>query len=115
MVASMEPPTDAAKQLFRDIMRDFGEAQVKPMFGALGAFVNGNLFACLLGSRFGVKLTDPEVHAELMAVAGSEPFAPGDRVMKQYVTLPEAWASTPEIISEWALVALRQVRELPPK
>ena len=111
----MDLPTDADKQLFREIMGDFSEAQIKPMFGALGAFVNGNLFACLLGSRFGVKLIDPEVQAELMSVAGSEPFAPGGRAMKEYVTLPEVWASSPEKISEWALVALVQVRELPPK
>ena len=32
--------------------------EVKPMFGQLGAFVNGNMFAGLFGSSIGVKLDE---------------------------------------------------------
>jgi len=111
----MERPTDADKELFRAVVGDFREATVKPMFGQLAAFVNGNMFACLLGSRIGVKILDDEIRNELRAIPGSGEFAPGGRPMKQIVAVPAQWASTPELISEWALVALSQVSTLPPK
>lgn len=108
-------PTDADKDLFRRVMGDFREATIKPMFGNLGAFVNGNMFAGLLGSTIAVKLIDPETRDELLAIPGTGYFAPGGRPMREYVTVPAAWAQEPELISEWALIALGQVRELPPK
>ena len=36
----MDRPTEADKDLFREIMGDFVGTQIKPMFGALGVFVN---------------------------------------------------------------------------
>ncbi len=112
---TMDRPTEEEKDRFRSIMGVFADATVKPMFGQLGAFVNGNMFACMLGSKIGVKLIDEESRAELLAVPGTEFFAPGGRPMKQIVTVPAAWASQPELISEWALVALAQVSQLPAK
>ena len=111
----MERPTEEQKDLFRSIMGVFGDATVKPMFGQLGAFVNGNMFACMLGPKIGVKLIDDETREELLAIEGTDYFAPGGRPMKQIVTVPAEWSQHPERISEWALVALAQVSELPPK
>ena len=42
------------------------------MFGSVGAFVNGNMFAGLFGEHIGVKL-DQESLAELSALRGSGP------------------------------------------
>lgn len=111
----MVKATDEEKDFFRQIMGVFGEATVKPMFGQLGAFVNGNMFACMLGPQIGVKLIDDETRDELLAIPGTDYFAPGGRPMKHIVTVPAAWRQQPELISEWALVALAQVSELPPK
>src|SRR5688500_19997748 len=83
-------PTDADKERFRALAPDDPRVTVKPMFGNLGAFVNGNMFMGLFGSDVGVKLP-PDAAAELMAVEGASPFGPAERPMGGYVTLPLAY------------------------
>ncbi len=46
-------PTDADKEFFRSVLPDDPEIEIKPMFGNLGAFVHGNMFAGLLGPDVG--------------------------------------------------------------
>ena len=43
-------PSEADKDFFRSLLPDDPEVEVKPMFGNLGAFVHGNMFAGLFGS-----------------------------------------------------------------
>ena len=45
----MPKASDADKEHFRSVLPDHPEVVVKPMFGNLGAFVNGNMFAGLFG------------------------------------------------------------------
>lgn len=87
---------------------------VKPMFGNLAAFVNGNMFMGLFGPDVGVRL-GPADHAELMAVEGAGAFGPADRPMEQYVALPTAWSDEPEIAAAWIERALAHTAEMPPK
>jgi len=108
-------PSDAAKELFASVMPDDPRVVVKPMFGNLGAFVNGNMFAGLFGDRIGVRLLDDATRAELAATEGAGPFGPEERPMGGYVAAPEAWADEPERLTEWAQLALDEVAELPPK
>ena len=56
----MEMPkaSDADKEHFRSVVPDHPGVVIKPMFGNLGAFVNGNMFAGLFGPTIGVKLSD---------------------------------------------------------
>jgi hypothetical protein len=82
-------PTDADKERFRALVPDDPRVTVKPMFGNLGAFVNGNMFMGLFGSDVGVKLP-PDGAAELLAADGAGPFGPPERPMGGYVTLPKA-------------------------
>lgn len=56
----MPKPTDEAKQRFRSLVPDAEGVELKPMFGQLAAFVQGNMFAGLFGSTVGVKLAPPE-------------------------------------------------------
>ena len=50
-------PTDAARELFDSLVpSDDARVQVKPMFGNLGAFVNGNMFMGVFGPDVGLKL-----------------------------------------------------------
>ena len=51
-------PTDADKEFFRSVLPDDPEIEIKPMFGNLGAFVHGNMFAGLFGPDVGVRLDD---------------------------------------------------------
>ena len=49
-------PTEADKDRFRSLVPADPRVEVKPMFGNLGAFVNGNMFMGLFGADIGVKL-----------------------------------------------------------
>lgn len=107
---SFPKPTDADKERFRALLPDDPRLDVKPMFGSLGAFVNGNMFAGLFGSSVGVKLPD-DARQEVVA-AGGGPFGPAERPMAGYVTLPD---DDPAAGSEWVAQAFTHVAELPPK
>ena len=110
----MPKASDSDKDRFRDLMPATPQVEVKPMFGNLGAFVNGNMFAGLFGSAVGVKLSESD-RAELEAVEGAGPFGPSERPMGGYLSLPDAWADHPELAAGWVKRAFAHVSTLPPK
>ena len=82
------------------------------MFGQLGAFVNGNMFAGLFGSSIGVKLDDAS-RAELEAGGGTGPFGPEERPTPGYVSLPAT--ADDATAAAWVDRARAHVATLPPK
>jgi TfoX/Sxy family transcriptional regulator of competence genes len=108
----MPKASDEEKQAFRDLIAPLtaeSEAvEVKPMFGQLGAFVNGNMVAGLFGSSVGVKLDEADA-AELAAL-GAGPFGPAERPMGGYLTLPDGADR-----GYWVARASAYVATLPPK
>ena len=107
-------PTEADKEFFRSVLPEDPEVEVKPMFGNLGAFVHGNMFAGLFGPAIGVRLAESD-QAELAAVDGSGPFGPSGRAMGGYLSLPLAWRDSPELAADWVSRALTHVSAMPPK
>jgi TfoX/Sxy family transcriptional regulator of competence genes len=107
-------PAEADKDFFRSVLPGDPRVEVKPMFGNLGAFVHGNMFAGLFGAAVGVRLDDAG-RAELEGIDGSGPFGPAERPMGGYTSLPEAWRATPEVAAQWVERALTHVSALPPK
>ena len=105
-------PTEADKEFFRSLIPDDPAVEVKPMFGNLGAFVNGNMFMGLFGSSIGVKLAPAD--AERLRAEGGGPFGPEERPMAGWVTLPPATIGT-EAGASWIAAALDHVAALPPK
>lgn len=105
-------PTDADRERFRSLVPDATDVEVKPMFGNLGAFVNGNMFMGLFGSDVGVKLPDAD-RAALLEQPGAGPFGPAERPMGGYVTLPADWS--PRQAKRWVDAALAAASSLPPK
>jgi TfoX/Sxy family transcriptional regulator of competence genes len=108
----MPKPTDADLERFRSLVPDEAAVEVKPMFGQLGAFVNGNMFMGLFGGDVGVKLAEDE-REELLAKPGAGPFGPAGRPMSGWVTIPAGW--TPDDVRPWAESALAHIASLPPK
>jgi TfoX/Sxy family transcriptional regulator of competence genes len=108
----MPKPTDDDRARFAALVPDVPGVQVKPMFGNLGAFVNGNMFMGLFGSTVGVKLP-PADQDELSAQPGAGPFGPAERPMGGYVTLPGDWAAAEA--GPWIEKSLAYVAALPPK
>jgi hypothetical protein len=97
----MLKPSEDDKAFFRSILPEDPEVEVKPMFGNLGAFVHGNMFAGLFGSSVGVKLAEPDA-AVLSGVDGAGPFGP-------------AAGMDPDQAAQWVGKARVHVGSLPPK
>jgi len=108
----MPKHSDEAKAHFRALITEAPGVEVKPMFGSLGAFVNGNMFAGLFGEDVGVKLDEPSL-AELAAMDGTGPFGPAERPMNGWLSLPRSMADADR--SAWTDRARDHIATLPPK
>jgi TfoX/Sxy family transcriptional regulator of competence genes len=89
---------------FAALLPDDPRVEVKPMFGNVGAFVSGNMFAGLFGGDLGVRLPDTEAAA--LRASGGGAFGPEGR--------PTGWqadARTPDRLA----AALEHVAAMPPK
>jgi TfoX/Sxy family transcriptional regulator of competence genes len=107
-------PSEEDKAYFTSIVPGAPGVEVKPMFGNVAAFVNGNMFMGLFGPDFGVRLPEGDRDA-LLAIEGSGPFGPAGRPMKEYVSMPQAWRDDPVRTSEWVDRALGHTAAMPPK
>jgi TfoX/Sxy family transcriptional regulator of competence genes len=116
----MEMPkaTGGDKERFKSLVPDRPDVVVKPMFGNLGAFVNGNMFAGLFGPTIGIKLS-PEDRQELENAERTVPFGPAERPMGGYTGLPEMWNEEGDgddaRAKAWIRKAFEYAAELPPK
>jgi len=104
-------PTQDDRDRFTALVPDDPRVAVKPMFGNLGAYVNGNMFMGLFGPDVGVKL-DNAARDELLA-AGGGAFGPIERPMASYVALPPK--ITRPKAKQWVAKSLDYVGSLPPK
>src|ERR671937_221566 len=57
-VMQIPKSSEQDREWFRSVIPPDPSVEIKPMFGNLGAFVNGNMFAGLFGQTVGVKLDD---------------------------------------------------------
>lgn len=111
----MPKPSEADRALFQQTFSALPGADVKPMFGNLAAFVNGNMFAGLFGSEIGLRLSDSDREV-LSGTAGAGRFGPPERPMKEYVTVPAAWRQAAHVeLQSWANKALKHVATFPVK
>jgi len=108
----MPKHSDEAKAHFRALISEAPGVEVKPMFGSLGAFVNGNMFAGLFGEDVGVKPGDAAL-AELESLPGTGPFGPAERPMSGWLSLPAAMPDADK--SAWTDRARDHIATLPPK
>lgn len=107
----MPKPSEADKERFRSLAPDDPRVEVKPMFGNLGAFVNGNMFMGLFGADIGLKLDGAD--QDRLLAEGGGPFGPAERPMGGYVTLPAGWSDARA--EPWVATALATAGALPPK
>ena len=112
--SKLPKPTAETKDFFASVVPDHPAVSIRPMFGQLSAFVNGNMFMGIFGEDVLVRLPEAD-RTEVIGAGGSvfEPMA--GRPMKGYVVLPGAWRDDPDRIREWAARSLDHAEELPPK
>lgn len=110
------PKKDAnTEAYFKSLLSNDSRIVVKPMFGHVAAFVNGNLFAGTFGEQTFVRLSD-EMVAELTKVKGTSNFSPMEgRPMKSYIVMPQAWRRTPNPAREWVSRSFSWALGLPAK
>lgn len=112
--SKLPKPTEGTKDFFVSVVPDHPAVSIRPMFGQLSAFVNGNMFMGIFGEDVLVRLPEAD-RTEVIGAGGSvfEPMA--GRPMKEYVVLPGAWRDDPGRIREWAARSLDHAEGLPPK
>jgi TfoX/Sxy family transcriptional regulator of competence genes len=108
----MPKPTEEAKAAFAKLVPDEPAVTLKPMFGQLSAFVNGNMFCGIFGDELMVRL--PEAEIETVKNQGGRDFEPmAGHKMGGYVIVPGNWRAKPPT----ALIkrALEVARKMPAK
>jgi len=108
-------PDEDSKEFFRSILPDNPRITIRPMFGNISAFVNGNMFAGLFGNDLFVRLSE-ESRKELLEKKGASLLEPmKGRPMKEYVVIPKAWRNQHETVRIWVIRSLDWTSKLPPK
>jgi TfoX/Sxy family transcriptional regulator of competence genes len=111
---SMPRPDDESKILFSDVVPADPRIKIKPMFGSLAGFINGNMFTGLFGQVIFVRL--PEALRLQLLEEGASEFSPmPGKPMKEYVAFPEQWRQEPDKIREWIVQSLTWAETLPEK
>ena len=110
----MPRPSDKAKEVFSALVPGDPTITLRPMFGNLAAFVNGNMFAGLFGEGMFVRLPDTEAAAVIEN--GGTPFEPvAGRRMAGYVMVPAGWQKNTESVKPLVTRALKLTRAMPAK
>ena len=110
----MPKPSEEAKAAFTKLVPDEPAVTMRPMFGNLSAFVNGNMFAGLFGEDLFVRL--PDEQSAPIRKQGGRDFEPmAGHAMKGYVTVPSTWRSQTGATKRWIAASLAFTRDLPPK
>ena len=108
-------PDKETVDLFRSLVPEDGRVAIRPMFGNISAFVNGNMFFGVFGNDLFVRLSD-EAKAELLKNRGASMLEPmKGKAMKDYVVLPRTWSAKPETLRSWISKSLEWSIKLPPK
>jgi len=103
------------ESFFRSLLPANEKIVVKPMFGHIAAFVNGNMFAGTFGTQVFVRLSDDE-GALLMKEKEATKFSPMEgRPMKGYVVFPPAWLNEEVRARAWVVKSLSFVAAMPAK
>jgi len=110
----MPKPSEQAKAAFTELVPDEPAVTLRPMFGNLSAFVNGNMFAGLFGEDLFVRLPD-EQSAPIRKQGGGDFKPVAGHAMKGYVTVPSTWRTKPAAAKAWIAASLVFARSLPPK
>ena len=105
--------TDEDKQLFRALVPDDERVSVRPMFGAVAAFVQGLMFMGLFADELFVRLDESDTAAVTAAGGGPLEPMPG-KPMRGYVTVPN-WRNDLDVSRAWGRKALDYTLTLPPK
>src|SRR5579859_3062358 len=107
-------PSEEAKAAFARLVPDAPAVTLKPMFGQLSAFVNGNMFCGLFGDALVVRLPEPEI-AKIKQQGGRDFEPMAGHKMGGYVMLPGDWRARPAPAATLVKRALAVTGAMPAK
>jgi TfoX/Sxy family transcriptional regulator of competence genes len=108
-------PDEESVEFFRSLVPDDPHVTVRPMFGNISAFVNGNMFFGVFGNDLFLRLSS-EDHLELFKNKGASVLEPmKGKPMRDYVVIPKNWRDRPDTVRSWISKALEWSSKLPPK
>ena len=110
----MPKPSEEAKAAFSKLVPAEPAVTLKPMFGNLSAFVNGNMFCGLFGEDLFVRLPDQEI-ATVKKQGGRDFESMPGHAMKGYVFVPGTWRAKPEPAVVLIKRSLALTRTMPAK
>src|SRR5438445_4798585 len=108
----MPKPSEEAKAAFARAVPDEPAVTLRPMFGQMSAFVNGNMFCGIYGEELVLRLPPAEIEA--VKKQGGRDFEPvAGHKMGGYVVVPGNW----RVKAPAALIrrALEVTRKMPAK
>ncbi len=110
------PPLDSeTKRFYETILPTRVSVETRAMFGGLGTFFQGNIFAGAIGTKVFLRLPERE-RFQLLREPGGGPIEPiKGRPMVEYATVPDAWRDDPDRVREWVARSLAFVAKMPPK
>jgi TfoX/Sxy family transcriptional regulator of competence genes len=111
---SMPRSSDKAKAAFAKLVPDGPTVTMRPMFGSLSAFVNGNMFAGLFGEDLFLRLSEDDT-ARVRKQGGRDFEVMPGRAMRGYVTVPSGWHARSAATRAWIASALEFTAKMPPK
>ena len=112
---SMPKPDEESRKFFESVLPDESHVQVRPMFGNIAGFANGNMFMGLFGSDLFVRLSEAD-RTELLREEGASILEPmRGRPMKEYVVIPQAWRQELPRVRDWVTRSLKWVGDMPEK
>jgi TfoX/Sxy family transcriptional regulator of competence genes len=101
--------------LFRSLVPEDDRVTIRPMFGNISAFVNGNMFFGIFGNDLFVRLSI-EDQVEILKNKGASMLEPmKGRPMKDYIVMPKIWMDRPDTVRSWISKSLEWSSKLPPK
>lgn len=108
----MPKPSEEAKAAFARVVPDEPAVTLKPMFGQLSAFVNGNMFCGIFGEELILRLPADEI-AKVTRQGGRDFEPMAGHKMGGFVVFAGEWRAKPPT----ALIkrALEETRKLPAK
>jgi TfoX/Sxy family transcriptional regulator of competence genes len=107
-------PSEKARAAFTKLVPDEPAVTLRPMFGNLSAFVNGNMFSGLFGDDLFVRLPDDQ-SAQVRKLGGRDFEVMPGRAMKGYVIVPKTWRAKPDAAARWIEMSMAFTRKMPPK
>jgi TfoX/Sxy family transcriptional regulator of competence genes len=102
-------------ELLLDAADGLALVEKKRMFGLQALWANGRIFALIYDGRIALKLPDPKVATDLLALKGSRKFmigAKSTRFGKWFVT-PEAFHDDPHALRSWTARAHEMALDAP--